>query len=43
MLTNPFDNLRSVGEQEFRLIFPGSHRFEVGGFAFVIEHRLKER
>jgi hypothetical protein len=43
MVTDTFGDVDSLGEQEFRLIFAGGHRFEIGGFPFVVEHRCEER
>ena len=43
MLADPFDDFRLFGEQEFRLIFAGGHRFEIGRFPFVVERHCEER
>jgi len=43
VLADAFYDFGLFGEQEFRLIFAGSHRFEVGGFALVVEHCFKKR
>jgi hypothetical protein len=38
MLADAFDNLRLFGKQEFWPVLAGSHRFEIGSFALVVEH-----
>ncbi len=42
MLTDAFDDFRLFGKQQFRLIFAGGHRFEIGGFTVVEEYRREK-